>query len=55
MEWIVTVALAVGGFALVAVRGLTAKRHDGESIPGRFDRYKSEELSNLGLFDKTKW
>lgn len=57
MEWIITAALAVGVFALVAVFVLRAKRHDGGTVPGpfHFDRYKQHELSKRGLFDKTKW
>lgn len=57
MEWIITAALAVGVFVLVAIFVLRTKRHDGGSVPGRFDfdGYKESELSKRGLFDKTKW
>ena len=56
MEWIV-IAVVIGIVILVALLGLTAKHHEGRGIPGRFDfdRYKAEELSRRGLFDKTKW
>lgn len=57
MEWIITAALAVGVLALVAVFVLRAKRHDAGSVPGRFnfDGYKESELTQRGVFDKTKW
>lgn len=56
MEWIF-IALAVGIVALVALFVMAGNRHDGESVPGQFnfDRYKAQELSRRGLFDKTKW
>lgn len=57
MEWIITAALAVGVFALIAVLVLRTKRHDGGTVSGpfHFDHYKQNELSKRGLFDKTKW
>ena len=57
MEWIITAALAVGVFTLVAIFALRAKRHDAGSVPGRFnfDGYKESELTRRGVFDKTKW
>lgn len=47
MEWIISAAIAVGVFVLVAVLVLRTKRHDGGSVPGRFnsDGYKERELS----------
>lgn len=59
MDWFLILAGGVV-LALVALFTLTAKRHAGESIPGRFDfsrfdHYKAEELSQRGLFDKTRW
>ena len=56
MEWIF-ISLAVGIVALVAMAALVGNRHDGESVRGSFDfdRYKQNELSKRGLFDKTKW
>ena len=57
MEWIIAAALAVGLLILAAVFVLRTKRHDGGSVPGRFDfdGNKQNELSKRGLFDKTKW
>ena len=57
MEWIITAALAVGALALVAVFVLRTKRHDGGSVPGRFnfEGYKESELTRRDVFDKTKW
>ncbi|EHJ47073.1 hypothetical protein DFW101_1062 [Solidesulfovibrio carbinoliphilus subsp. oakridgensis] len=57
MEWIITAALAVGVFVLVAILVLKAKRHDAGTVPGlfHFDRYKQNELTQRGVFDKTKW
>ncbi|MFU2207161.1 hypothetical protein [Solidesulfovibrio sp. C21] len=56
MEWIF-ISLAVGLIALVAIFAIAANRHDGATVPGHFDfdRYKQNELSKRGLFDKTKW
>lgn len=50
MEWIITAALAVGALALVAVFVLMIKRHDGGSVPGRFnfDGDKEGEMSQRG-------
>ncbi|WP_428565461.1 MAG: hypothetical protein ACP59X_04400 [Solidesulfovibrio sp. DCME] len=50
MEWIIGIALAVGVLALVAIFVLRTKRHDVDSVPGRFDfdRYKEGELSQRG-------
>uniref|UniRef100_I2Q3V0 Uncharacterized protein n=1 Tax=Desulfovibrio sp. U5L TaxID=596152 RepID=I2Q3V0_9BACT len=57
MEWIIIAALAVGVFALVAVLVLRIKRQDSGTVPGlfHFDRYKQNELTQRGVFDKTKW
>jgi len=56
MEWIF-IALAVGVVIVPAFFGLAANRHNGSSVPGHFnfDKYKAEELTRRGLFDKTKW
>ncbi|UJX41137.1 hypothetical protein K9F62_00060 [Desulfovibrio sp. JY] len=56
MEWIF-ISLAVGIIALVAIFAIAANRYDGATVPGHFDfdRYKQNELSKRGLFDKTKW
>lgn len=58
MEWpsILLVVLGLVGI-IAALFFLTAKRQDSGSVPGRFDfdRYKENELSRRGLFDKTKW
>ncbi|EFL52211.1 conserved hypothetical protein [Solidesulfovibrio fructosivorans JJ]] len=56
MEWIF-ISLAVGLIALVAMFAIAANRYDGATVPGHFDfdRYKRNELSQRGLFDKTKW
>ena len=56
MEWIF-IGLAVGIIALVAIFTIAANRHGGATVPGHFDfdKYKSQELSTRGLFDKTTW
>jgi hypothetical protein len=56
MEWIF-ISLAVGIIALAAIFAIAAHRYDGATVPGHFDfdRYKQNELSRRGLFDKTKW
>jgi uncharacterized membrane protein len=56
MEWIF-ISLAVGIIALVAIFAIVGNRYDGATVPGHFDfdKYKSQELSKRGLFDKTKW
>ncbi len=56
MEWIF-IGLAVGLVALVAIFAIAANSNDGVTVPGYFDfdKYKSQELSKRGLFDKTKW
>ena len=56
MQWIY-ISLALGLAAVVAIFAIVAKSHDGVTIHGHFDfdKYKSQELSKRGLFDKTKW
>ncbi|OLN27726.1 hypothetical protein DVDV_1980 [Desulfovibrio sp. DV] len=56
MEWIF-IFVAAGIAALAGLFALTGNRPDGESVKGHFDfdRYKQNELSKRGLFDKTKW
>ena len=56
MEWIF-ISLAVGLIALVAIFAIAANTNDSATVPGLFDfdKYKSQELSRRGLFDKTKW
>lgn len=56
MEWIF-ISLAVGLVAVVAIFTIAANCTDGATVPGHFDfdKYKSQELSKRGLFDKTKW
>ncbi|WP_300156074.1 hypothetical protein [Solidesulfovibrio sp.] len=56
MEWIF-IGLAVVLIAMVAIFAVAANSNDGATVPGRFDfdKYKSQELSKRGLFDKTKW
>ncbi len=56
MEWIF-ICLAVGLIAMLAIFAIAANSNDGATIPGHFDfdKYKSQELSKRGLFDKTKW
>ena len=56
MEWIIAAALAVGLLILAAVFVLRTKRHDGDSVPSRFnfDGYKEGELSRRGMLDRTK-
>ena len=56
MEWIF-ISLAVGLIALVAIFAIAANSNVSATAPGfiDFDKYKSQELSKRGLFDKTKW
>ena len=58
MEWFIGSALVVG--IIVAMLGLflgKKKGHKNPSVPGffSFDQYKERELSQRGVFDKTKW
>ena len=58
MEWIIRSALVMG--IIVAILGLflgKKKGHKKRSVPGffSFDQYKERELSQRGVFDKTKW
>ena len=58
MEWFIGSALVVG--IIVAMLGLflgNKKGHKKRSVPGffSFDQYKERELSQRGVFDKTKW
>lgn len=57
MEWIIASAIAIVVFVLVALFVLRTKRQDGDSVPGQFnfDGYKESELTQRGVFDKTKW
>ncbi|MYL83424.1 hypothetical protein GTA51_09830 [Desulfovibrio aerotolerans] len=58
MQWI-TFIIAGGLLAgfLAALIALTAKHQNPGVVPGgfNFDRYKASELSQRGLFDKTRW
>ncbi|WP_173362484.1 hypothetical protein [Solidesulfovibrio magneticus] len=56
MEWIF-ISLAVGLLALVAIFAIAANSNVSATAPGfiDFDKYKSQELSTRGLFNKTKW
>ncbi|HML61686.1 hypothetical protein [Solidesulfovibrio sp.] len=56
MEWIF-ISVAVAIIALAAIFVIAANSNDGATVPGHFDfdKYKSQELSKRGLFDKTKW
>ena len=56
MEWIF-ICVAVGIAVLAGLFAMAGHGRDGESVKGHFDfdRYKQNELSKRGLFDKTKW
>ena len=58
MEWFIGSALAVGG--IVVILGLLLGKKQSQkkrAVPGffSFDQYKERELSQRGVFDKTKW
>ena len=58
MEWFIGSALVMG--IIVAMLGLflgKKKGHKKRSVLGffSFDQYKERELSQRGVFDKTKW
>jgi hypothetical protein len=58
MEWILRSALVMG--IIVVILGLLLGKkqsHKKRSVPGffSFDQYKERELSQRGVFDKTKW
>ncbi|MHC1790027.1 hypothetical protein [Solidesulfovibrio sp.] len=58
MLWIISIAaLIVFCGTITALFVWTAKTETGRPVPGQFDfrRYKSLELSQRGLFDKTRW
>ena len=57
MEWFIGSALVVG---IIVVLGLSLGKKKGRkkrSVPKffSFDQYKERELSQRGVFDKTKW
>jgi len=57
MEWFIGAALVMG---IIVVLGLflgKKKGHKKRSVPGffSFDQYKERELSQRGVFDKTRW
>ena len=59
MQWITfsIAGMLLAGF-LAALIALTAKHRNPGVVPGgcfNFDRYKANELSQRGLFDKTRW
>ena len=58
MHWITfSVAGLLLAGALAALLALCAKTRDHGIVPGGFDfdRYKASELSQRGLFNKTRW
>ena len=57
MGWFIGSALVMG---IIVVLALTVGKKKGQkkgSVPGffSFDQYKEKELSQRGVFDKTKW
>jgi len=57
MEWITGIIIGVVALAVLGVVFFSGKSRDDRPVPGRFDfdGYKERELSQRGLFDKTKW
>lgn len=58
MEWIISIVAGMAGaLTLMALFVWKAKAQLDGPVPGQFDfrRYKSLELSQRGLFDKTRW
>ncbi|BAH74482.1 hypothetical protein DMR_09910 [Solidesulfovibrio magneticus RS-1] len=57
MEWIIRSALVMGIIVLLGLSLGKKKEHKKRSVPGffSFDQYKERELSQRGVFDKTKW
>jgi len=58
MEWIIRSALLMGGIVVILGLFLGKKKvHRNPSVPGffSFDQYKERELSQRGVFAKTKW
>jgi len=58
MQWILSaLGLVLSFFVFSFLFIWKAKIQRGISVPGQFDfrRYKSLELSQRGLFDKTRW
>jgi len=57
MQWITGFIKGVMALDVLGVVFFGVKSRDDRSVPGRFDfnGYKERELSQRGLFDKTKW
>jgi len=57
MEWFLGIIVGVVTLAVLGVIFFGVKSRDDRPVPGRFDfdGYKERELSQRGLFDKTKW
>jgi len=57
MEWITGIIIGVVALIVLGAVLLGVKSGNDRPIPGRFDfdGYKERELSQRGLFDKTKW
>ena len=57
MEWFLGIIIGVVALAVPGAFFVGVKSGDDRPAPGRFDfdGYKERELSQRGLFDKTKW
>jgi hypothetical protein len=57
MGWIAGIVVGVVALAVLGAVFFGGKSRDDRPVPGRFDfdGYKERELSQRGLFDKTKW
>lgn len=57
MSWIISIVAVMGGFLMWGMFAWKTKVPGGGSVAGQFDfgRYKARELSQRGLFDKTRW
>jgi hypothetical protein len=57
MDWIITLAAIMAGIFISALFVWKTKAQRGGPVPGPFDfgRHKARELSQRGLFDKTRW
>ena len=57
MGWIAGIVVGVVALAVLGGVLFGVKSRDDKPVPGRFDfdGYKERELSQRGLFDKTKW
>jgi len=57
MEWFLGIIISVVALAVLGGIFFGVKSRDDRPVPRHFnfDGYKERELSQRGLFDKTKW